>query len=64
MFEKFAMKPCYLLLTPFFCVVYSQDTLTVNTKNNFQYFSVLELMNCCRFQKPMTKPIMKESIAI
>ena len=30
MFENFAMKPCYLLLNPVFCVVYSQDILTVN----------------------------------
>ena len=30
MFEKFAMKPRYFLLTTFFCVVNSQDTITVN----------------------------------
>ena len=28
------------------------------------FFSVFDLMNCCKFQKPMTKRILKESIAI
>ena len=27
------------------------------------FFSVFDLMNCCKFQKPMTKPILKESVA-
>ena len=27
------------------------------------FFPVFDLMNCCKFQKPMTKPILKESVA-
>ena len=39
MFEKFAMKPCYLSLAAYSYVVYSKDTVTVNTKNNcFNFF--------------------------
>ena len=28
------------------------------------FFSVFDLMNCCKFQRPMMKPILKESVAI
>ena len=39
MFEKFAMRPRYLSLTPIFCVVNSQDTLQSVLKNNrFNFF--------------------------
>ena len=63
MFEKFAMKPCYLSLTPFFCVVYSQDILTVNIKKIVSiFFSVFDLMNCCKFQKPMMNQYLKRAL--
>ena len=63
MFEKLAVKPCHLSLSPFLYSLFTRQ-------HNRQYlkiiasifFSMFDLMNCCKFQKPMTKPILKESI--
>ena len=63
MFEKFAMKLCYLSLTPFFCLVYSQDTLQSISKNNrFDFFLSVRFNELLQISKTNDETILKESV--
>ena len=46
----------------FLCSLFTRHHQSISKNNHFNFFLVLDLMNCCKFQKPMTKPIRKRAL--
>ena len=66
---SYVWKVCNETMLPFVDTIFLYSSFTRHHNSHYLkviiliFFAVLDLINCCKFQNPMTKSILKESVA-